>query len=820
MRKIIIIVSILIVILVGLVVFALFSLNTLIDKNKGYLLSKVEESLGRDVSVEKFEVSPWDMGVKLMNFSVSDDHTFSQEPFIQAQYLQVNLRLLPLLRKELSIDELILREPVIRVVRNENGEFNFESMGASEDSKKVEEEKREDKKEDKGLPLYVSLLDIDGGEVYYIDREASTEFQVRRLDLTVENISRDQPVSVDLNAALAADKQNVGIEGQVGPLGSAPDFNKLPIEGKVEINQLNIDKLRDSLPLIKEHLPEDLNVKGPLSLSANVEGTSENLALSESTLEATAGEINFGDQFHKPSGVPLILSTGARITKNAINLKDTNINLATLKLNLDGEIGLGETPSLNLAVNSNQAELSVLEKTLTALKDYDLSGSFKVNAKIRGETGGGKVPNLNGILAIADAEAVVPKVTKPIRDLDAKVNFTGQAARLEETSFMLGDSKFNLSAQVEKFSPIAFTYNLSSPELKLSDLKPPESADENPGVLRQVKSRGSVSKENGSLSYNGTFSSTQGVISDIQFTGLQSALTLADEVLTVENLKLQALNGSLKAGGKYNLNEPSPFTLSSQVQNIDIKKLLQSMDSKGSENIQGQANITLNLSGRGKDWEEIKPALQGEGQAEIVNGAVLDINIAEEVLSGVTGIPGLTQFVSPRIRDKYPEIFATQNTNFDEFYLPFTLSNGKMQTDNLRISANDYLIHGKGWIGFNKHVDLNSLLILSEKLSQDIAEDVDVAKYITNEQGRLEIPFVMSGTLPGVKPKPDVSYLAQLVQRATIRKGTEELKEKVLDKILPPSKETSGREREATPGTGAEGIEKQLRKGLKGIFGN
>ena len=228
-------------------------------------------------------------------------------------------------------------------------------MGASEDSKKVEEEKREDKKEDKGLPLYVSLLDIDGGEVYYIDREASTEFQVRRLDLTVENISRDQPVSVDLNAALAADKQNVGIEGQVGPLGSAPDFNKLPIEGKVEINQLNIDKLRDSLPLIKEHLPEDLNVKGPLSLSANVEGTSENLALSESTLEATAGEINFGDQFHKPSGVPLILSTGARITKNAINLKDTNINLATLKLNLDGEIGLGETPSLNLAVNSNQA---------------------------------------------------------------------------------------------------------------------------------------------------------------------------------------------------------------------------------------------------------------------------------------------------------------------------------------------------------------------------------------------------------------------------------------------------------------------------------
>ncbi|HEX3034479.1 MAG TPA: AsmA-like C-terminal region-containing protein [Thermodesulfobacteriota bacterium] len=818
MRKIIIIVLVLIIILAGLVTFAIFSLNTLVNKNKDYLLSKVEESLGRDVSVEKFEVNPWDMGVKLMNFAVSDDPAFSQEPFIQASYLQVNLEFLPLLQKKLRVDELILRQPVIRVVRNKNGEFNFENLGSAE-KEKDKEEKVEERKEEEELPLYVSLVDIDGGEVYYIDREGGTEFQVKKLDLTVEDISRDQPISIDLNAALAADKQNLGIEGQVGPLGSEPDFDKLPIEGKVEINQLNIDKLKESLPLIKEHLPEDLNVKGPLSLSANVEGTPENLVLSESTLEATASEVNFGDQFQKPAGVPLILSTGARITKNAINLKDTNINLATLKLNLDGEIGLGETPSLNLAVNSDQAELSALEKTLTALKDYDLSGSFKVNAKIQGEVGEGKVPNVNGILTIADAKAVVPKIAKPIRDLDAKVNFTGQAARLEETSFFLGDSKFSLSAQVEKFSPLALTYNLSSPELKLADLKASESADKNPGVLREVKSQGRVSKENESLSYNGTFSSTQGIISDMQFTNLQSALTLANEVLTVENLKLQALDGYLKASGKYNLNEPSPFTLSSQVQNIDIKKLLQSMDSEGSENIQGQANIVLNLSGRGKGWEEIKPTLQGEGQAEIVNGAVLDVNIAEEVLSGVTGIPGLTHLVSPRIRNKYPEIFATQNTNFDEFYLPFTLSNEKMQTDNLRISSSDYLINGKGWIGFNKRVDLNSLLILSEKLSQDIAKDVDVAKYIANEQGRLEIPFVMSGTLPGVKPKPDVSYLAQLIQRATIRKGTEELKEKVLKKILPPSKETSEKEKQTTPDTEGEGVEKQLRKGLKDLLG-
>lgn len=818
MRKIIIAVLVLIVALIGFVVFALFSLNTLVNNNKDYILTEAEKTLGRDVAVEEFEVNPWDVGVRLNGLSVADDPAFSQEPFVRAPSLQINLKLLPLLRKEFQIEKLILRQPVIRLIKNENGQFNFESLGGSEKPDKPAEQK---KKEGQGLPIAASLINIDDGEVIYDDKKSDSRLKVDKLDFDVENLGFDEAVSINLAAAIFAEKQNFKIAGQAGPLNSASGFSDVPLKGKIEIAQLNIAELKKSVPVIVEILPETLSINGSLSLSANIEGTPENPVITESTLEATQSEISLGDNFNKPKGIPFVISTDAMVTENAIGLENTKIKLQTLELTGGGKIGLGETPSLNLTIASNQADLSVLKEILPALSGYELSGKLKTDAKIQGGLGDGNVPEINGTLTLAGVTAQPPQIPKPIRDLNAKIYFTGQQAKVEKTTFFLGDSKIRLAAQVQNFSPFTLTYNLSSPKLRLSDLMKTNSADKSPGALRNVKSEGQMGNENGSLSYNGTLSSAQGVISGIDFKNLQTAVSLADNVLTVNSLKLQALDGTISGNGRYGFAETAHrFTSDLQIQNLKLKELLTSMDSAYAGRIRGKTNLDINVSGRGDKWENIKSTLEGQGKAEVVNGAVLDINIAEQALSGITGLPGLTGFISPRIRNKYPEIFATRDTKFDKFEIPFTLGDGKIQTDDLLISANDYTITGEGLIDFDKGVDLDSVLTLSDKLSKDITQDVEAAKFIVNPKGRLEIPFILSGTLPEVKPKPDLSYLTQLIERAAIRKGTEKLKERVFDKILPRNKETSGK-KPASPDRskkGERGLEEKLDKGLQEIL--
>ncbi|MBI1993011.1 MAG: hypothetical protein HYS67_01060 [Deltaproteobacteria bacterium] len=93
MRKWIIGGAILLVLFV-LPALALVNLNALINRNKDYLLARAEEALGRHVEVGDIGVTLWGgIGVRLKNFSLADDPSFSKEPFVRAADLQVNMKL-------------------------------------------------------------------------------------------------------------------------------------------------------------------------------------------------------------------------------------------------------------------------------------------------------------------------------------------------------------------------------------------------------------------------------------------------------------------------------------------------------------------------------------------------------------------------------------------------------------------------------------------------------------------------------------------------------------------------------------------------------
>ena len=72
------------------------------------------------------------------------------------KYFQINLKLLPLLRKDFQIKRLILHKPVIQVIRNKEGKFNFSTLGLGKEKKEKpkEPEKAERKNSRRLLWLY------------------------------------------------------------------------------------------------------------------------------------------------------------------------------------------------------------------------------------------------------------------------------------------------------------------------------------------------------------------------------------------------------------------------------------------------------------------------------------------------------------------------------------------------------------------------------------------------------------------------------------------------------------------------------------------
>src|SRR5207244_8350572 len=121
----------------------------------------------------------------------------------------------------------------------------------------------------------------------------------------------------------------------------------------------------------------------------------------------------------------------------------------------------------------------------------------------------------------------------------------------------------------------------------------------------------------------------------------------------------------------------------------------------------------LDHTGTGKDSNAIQNALKGKGKTEVVNGTLVDVNLAESALSGAAKVPGAVNLVPADVKNKYPAIFASKDTEFKQLKGSTTISDGKACTDDLVVSAAEFETQGKGWCAFDQTVDFRALLLLS-----------------------------------------------------------------------------------------------------------
>jgi AsmA protein len=245
---------------------------------------------------------------------------------------------------------------------------------------------------------------------------------------------------------------------------------------------------------------------------------------------------------------------------------------------------------------------------------------------------------------------------------------------------------------------------------------------------------------------------------------------------------------------------------------MDLTLLLASQASKATNNLRGKLQTDLTLSGSGKQWPAIRQSMRGNGKLAVHDGALQGINIVDSAVTSVTGIAGLSNFISPRVRKKYPQLFGSSDTPFDQLGGTFQIADGRATTNDLLLSARDYTVNGKGYFSFEQEVDFTATLVASENLTADIIADVKEARYLTGNSDRLEIPFRLEGTLPNARLKPDSGFIANALQRAIVDKG--------LDSLFKKGKKKDDEESGAdTAPRKPNPTEDLIKKGLDSLFG-
>lgn len=200
---------------------ALYFMDSLIASNKDRLLERAQQMIGREVSVGNVQIMIFSGFVmRLDDFVLSDDPAFSSGDFLRADDLRVTFEFLPLLLGQVRIKRMILHDPVITIVRDAAGSYNFSTLGRNG---KQKNQKQSPAANSLTWAVPLSSLDASNGTLRYRDLRDGSDLTVSRLGLKATGLAYDSPVTVELTAAIFASQQNLKLSMVMGPF--SPDVD-------------------------------------------------------------------------------------------------------------------------------------------------------------------------------------------------------------------------------------------------------------------------------------------------------------------------------------------------------------------------------------------------------------------------------------------------------------------------------------------------------------------------------------------------------------------------------------------------------------------
>ncbi|MBE7548335.1 MAG: AsmA family protein [Planctomycetia bacterium] len=372
MRKIIIILSSVFVFLLIAVIAAPFVID--LNKYKDRIITLAKPYLNREFDFADVKLTLISgLGVEINGLRIADNPEFGSEDFLSLQSLRIKVALFPLLKKKIQIKKLIMDEPVVRLVRNSNGVFNFSDMAsdAEEDEKpQAKDEKRKEKKSGSEKKpdsehniflagLMVSQFTLHSGQIHFLDNfvpDAPVTMVFDSLNIELKNVSLYKPIRIYASAGLqGTTEQNLLIKGMVGPVGDNMDLVGLAMDIHVSVQNVFLHKF---VPYIPDGLMLS-PLEGILYMTANIKGSVHSGLDLESVIQGEKLVMSIKDSDEKIQNVNITL-------KEKIKYDDRK-----------GDIGFQQ---LDLALNDNNVSLTGTIENIKTDPQWDVTLMAKMNA--------------------------------------------------------------------------------------------------------------------------------------------------------------------------------------------------------------------------------------------------------------------------------------------------------------------------------------------------------------------------------------------------------------------------------------------------------
>ncbi len=261
---------VILLLVIAIVAPPLISLNSLHRR----IADSISRGIGRPVRMSSIVMRLLPRpGFEIADFVVEDDPAFGAEPILRSSQVTAYVRLLPLWRGRLEIARIAFDEPSLNLVRNRQGQWNFDSLlsQAAQIPKAPTGERHPG-----GLPRF-PYIDASNARVNFKSGDEKLPFSFLNADLAVwlENPGewRIQFAAHPVRTDLSLDLDNTGIFRLEGSLRRAPALRQMPVQLRAEWSNAPLGQLSRILA------GSDPGWRGDLEATADIAGTMDHASL-------------------------------------------------------------------------------------------------------------------------------------------------------------------------------------------------------------------------------------------------------------------------------------------------------------------------------------------------------------------------------------------------------------------------------------------------------------------------------------------------------------------------------------------------------------
>ncbi len=723
---------------------------------KAQIIKAVKDSKQRNLHLDgdiRLSFFP-SIGASLSKVSLSEYK--SDKEFAAIESARVSVALMPLLRRQMVVDEVSVSGLRANLVMHKNGTTNIDDLLGTTEKQPGEPISGEAKSANKDqaqaktatappVKFDIASVSIANTSLSYRDEGSGAQYAVKDLNLKTGRIAIGVPGKIDLSAVIQANQPKLDINTQLKTTLTF-DLDKQ----KYQLQDLQLQVTGAALDI------NDLKIQASGDVSAYL--ATQEFTAKKFSLNASGVKVK--DKFEVALDAPSLnlakdKYSGDKLTLNA--KLDGALGNIVANLTLPGVEGNAQSfkvSTLTLDLDVKQPEQAFKVKLSSPLSGNIKAQQFNLsNLSVAVNASGDKLPN-KSVSSEMKGSVQVDTLKQNVQanlsggllqsQIKAKVGVQGFAE--PAIKFDVDVDQFDADLYLPKKSASTSTADTSAASTSSKSKEPEQPLDLS--ALRKLNLDGSL--RIGSLK-----------MMNVKTTELRVDVKALKGLVNINPLSAKLYQGSMNGSLSLNAQATPSVAIIENLNGINVAPLAK--DAANLDMLEGKGNIGVNLAAHGDTIAAMKKALNGNFSLNLADGALKGIDIDKKLRAAQAMLSqgGASSETSSANKD--------EKTTFKEFKATFKVTNGIAHNDDLSMRSELVRVSGAGDINIgNDSIDYTAKASISKT---------------PDGKGGITVPMHISGTFAELKYKLDYGAVVKEALKQKVDAKKDELKNQLQEQL-------------------------------------